>query len=340
MERKQPELAGRCRSRNIDIPYNREAFENQLMKWISECVLSRTINPKTGAPWKREVELVKLAKGINEILQHVRNAGPRMALGTANGGNNYAVQAEYSWGRLSDGQWWVRSVSFSIRDSEERIKKAATAAENEAIRRNLPHRPPPASPLPDPFPAEDHVPTFEEDREKGKELVKKHFIDPIVAVGRKAAKMPDQPWKPSIDDAVKPDPKEFGAKMSINTFHDIFTSHKAAEVAKIRSRLFNAFAAGVINGLTGQSTGRPSDPALKQAYELGRSTVRKLTDKEKYQIQLALMEYARKNAVGTWGFKLNADEWVFPDDYKKSWNAAILERSLLTQLGKLDSLIR
>jgi hypothetical protein len=196
---KKPVLNAGCATRSMAISAKREEFERQLIDWIHGCVLSRTINPKTGKPWRREVELVKSAPGVDEIFDYARS-NTQMALEKGQG--LWTVRAHFYWGRLSDGQWWVRGVGFSIRDSAERIERT----QRRQLRQDLEDKAaeekvkqwPLARDLS--FATEEHIDEFDEDVKAGYQLVKNNIIEKLAAAARKASSMPKNPFGQDFSD--------------------------------------------------------------------------------------------------------------------------------------------
>ena len=100
----KPVLTARCHDRTMRIDQDPRKFMDELLKWIATCVTSRTVDPSTGQPYRREFELINKAfPDIKAIADYARR---RPSLGM------HTVHAEYEWG-LNKGAWFVRAVHFS-----------------------------------------------------------------------------------------------------------------------------------------------------------------------------------------------------------------------------------
>jgi hypothetical protein len=86
---------------------------------------------------------------------------------------------------------------------------------------------------------------------------------------------------------------------------------------------------------------KPRTEAEKKYYRGGQNAVRKLVGGPlgQFNVQVALLHYAAENATGEWQFKLDPEEWIYPDDYIRKWSPQLLGRSMLTQLCKKEYLV-
>lgn len=104
---RKPQLVSRCQQHEIYIDGNFNKFFDELARWISTCVTSRTIDSRTGLPYQREYDLLNDSRTIPNIRAIFDYA--RVHPG------KYTVRADYRWERLNNGQWWVAGVNFSIK---------------------------------------------------------------------------------------------------------------------------------------------------------------------------------------------------------------------------------
>lgn len=88
-------------------------------------------------------------------------------------------------------------------------------------------------------------------------------------------------------------------------------------------------------------TPQPRSDAEQKYFRGGGNVVRKLMSSPlvRFDVQVALLRYAAENATGTWEYKLDPDDWVFPGDYIRKWSPQLLGRSLLTQLCQQKYLV-
>ncbi len=160
----KPDLS-RLSSRQMVIPTNRNTFELNLAEWLAE-IVRHTKNPPTVGV-HREIELLGTARdSIDVILQ----APTAMAIGSSS--SKRTVHAQFLWGRLPDGNWYVSAVSFGLSLSQQDLRLAQQRAlkqrlYDKAETQNASH----VHLRPTVFPAEDHVHTWHDDIAHGEQII-------------------------------------------------------------------------------------------------------------------------------------------------------------------------
>jgi hypothetical protein len=318
----KPHLADRCFSRDIPIS-GRDQFEADLAEWMSECVTSRTVNPETHRPWHREKELVQSADGIDEILDYVVQGPVPMALG--DGPPKYRVYADYDWGRLNNGQWFVRGVGFHIIGLLNYKKHWVE-----------PPDPPPPKIRNLVFKEEDrNVQNFADDIKDGDKLVH-GVMQTAYNEARQASSLPENPIETpgakdmfdTAKDIVKGGevPLFDMAKMTVGLMLDVAISSQVPKVVKARRYAYAFFVAGFLSVITLEDLGEPGpgDALGKKFYDLGRKTAYNYNEKERYQIQLSLLHSYSCQPHRQGQFVAGCANWTFPDDYVRYWDPRIL----------------
>lgn len=310
---RKPVLVDRCYDRTMQIDDPRK-FMDELVAWIATCVTSRTIDPTTGKPYKREIELVNRAfpdiKAITDYAQ--RRPG------------QHTVHAEYDWGRLNNGFWFVRAVHFSI------------------IGELLPPRIDPPDPVVQP--PKPWIPgkpdKFTDDIKDGKSILDRLKND-VYREAKKEASLPKNPIEPpsakdlvgTFKDVVKGGdlPAVEFAKMILGSMFDVAAANMAGQVAGVRRRAYTFYVAGFVEVLAGQIVTPPANLFDKKYFEMGENAARTLNAVQRYQVQLALLYYASQNPETGWRISQPLN-WTFPDDYARNWSPGRLGQALYDQL--------
>ena len=132
-----------------------------------------------------------------------------------------------------------------------------------------------------------------------------------------------------------------GMKLVATMFFQIAISNYSGKIRRIRIRVYTDLIGGFINYLTLS----PNDPPLKNKrdqayYDEGARKVQRMSDRVKFQYQIALLDYARTHLTsGPWGgttyalHRLSTPNWHYPDDWEAKWSPAALTASLVTMLS-------
>lgn len=102
-------LKSRCYSREILFTERYEDFEQQVKAWISTCVRSRTMNSRTGEPFRREVRLVEDNQSLKSIWLEARNLRSQGLFTPW----SIRIYAHYEPVQIGKGDWGVKSITFS-----------------------------------------------------------------------------------------------------------------------------------------------------------------------------------------------------------------------------------
>lgn len=313
----KPQLVARCNSRMMSIG-DHKAFMDELVKWMSTCVTSRTINPKTGKPYQREYELVNKAfPDIQAIYEYAKRL-PQFP------GVRVQVNAEYVWGRLLNGTWWVRGVHFWI------------------IGRQLPPAPPePPDPrVWTPVFVPDRTTNYTIDIRTGNTIVNAVKNAAYQEAKKEAALLKNPVSTPSgkdlfdtFQDLAKGGEIPFldMGKMAIGSLLQAVINGQAGDVARVRRAAYFFFAAGFVQVIALQSPAQPKTVFGRKYYELGQKEAGKLTPQQQYQVQMSLLYYASQNPTSGWRIPQPQD-WKFPDDYARNWSPERLTDALYNQL--------
>lgn len=314
----KPHLVDRCQQREIYVDGDFNKFFDELAKWMSTCVSSRSINPADGLPYRREYDLLNEPSTVSDIRAIFDYARIRPS--------KYIVRAEYRWGRLNNGSWFVSGVNFSIRTL-------------------LLPPPPPDPPDKKPehgFPRREN--DFSKDIDHGQVLVDR-VKSAAADEARKDAKLKDNPVEaPSgkdLFDAFK-DVVKGGeipgldlAKMAVGSWFQAVLNNDAGKVVRVRMYAYAWFIEGFLQEIVESYVAKPpTSPFERRHFENGRRAGQGLTPLQKYQIKLALMYYASENTsgYGGWAFP-KSQEWRYPTDYRRYWDdPRILARGLAEQL--------
>ena len=152
-------------TRKIRLPQTRMNLEFDLLAWMAD-VVRHTKNPPTIGV-HRETELLATAQNSIDVLMQMPTG---MAL-RASGGTQ-VVHAHFDWGRLPDGHWYVRAVSFGLNATQAELQRARQRALkqkllDQAEAENARH----VNLRKVAFPAEDHVDTWHHDVTLGDQII-------------------------------------------------------------------------------------------------------------------------------------------------------------------------
>jgi hypothetical protein len=323
----KPTLAARCYQRDMSIGGDLAAFKNELVKWIATCVTSRTVNPQTSRPYKREIELVEAAiSDVKTIFDYAKSHTP-MSIPP-----RWKVYAEFSWGRLNNGLWFVRAVHFSIRGHiEPRRPEAPDIGIHPKVRDLV-------------FGQEYlNIQNFVTDISDGDKLVE-NIKNTVYQQARKEKKLEKNPVDlPSTKDVVKTFssvvkggdiPGVLMAKMAVGSMLQSFINSQAGDVASVRRKAYAWFIAGLVEEITWWKMERtPMSSFEKKYYELGHQNARRYSPKERYQIQLSLLHYASQNPTSFGGWAIpHPQKWHFPEEYARRWDPRLIGEALFNQL--------
>ncbi|MCU1273377.1 MAG: hypothetical protein JWO48_808 [Bryobacterales bacterium] len=171
------------------IPSSRQNFEFMLVDWMKE-VVRVTHNPLGPHGVAPEMALVATAAGIDEIM----HASPSMALG---GGGKRTVYAQFLWGGLANGAWYIRGVSFSVSSSQQEMSLAHQRALKEKLLdkaeiENASH----VHIKQQVFPTENYVASWREDIEKGDRIIHDYVIPRAYDHAKEEAYLAENPVTP------------------------------------------------------------------------------------------------------------------------------------------------
>jgi hypothetical protein len=131
------------------------------------------------------------------------------------------------------------------------------------------------------------------------------------------------------------------ASAIIGSFIDIAIANQAGPVTRVRSHMYVCYVGGVIKELTNETSVKLTRPGDSVFFEYGQKRARKIGREQRYNLQLALLEYALRHPVGEWNLNpMYREKPPFPDAYIRYWSPGMLERALLVQLCKPDYLYR
>lgn len=215
-----PVLASRCAARDIVLPDSAPKFWKILEQWIATCVTSRTIrDPRTGEPFKREMELVDQSPSSKEVWRQIEIGGLRDSRGQP---RTVRVYADYEFVALGREEWGVSAVRFSVRE------------------------PPPPPPPPKP-PAE----RFDfDDIKQGEELLG-HFVDEAHKIAQGKAPMPKVTVSGTdlLANTAKRSWYGLGKDVLAGSVQDLGRSNAAYDVTKRRGILYDAYVDGAVSVL-------------------------------------------------------------------------------------------
>ncbi len=123
------------------------------------------------------------------------------------------------------------------------------------------------------------------------------------------------------------------ASVIIGSFVEIAIANQAGPVTRVRSHMYVCYVSGVMKELVNSSAVKLTRPGDDVFYKLGRKRGGHIIAKRRYDLQLALMEYALRHPLGEWNLNpMYREKPPFPDAYLRYWSPGMLERSLLVQL--------
>jgi hypothetical protein len=125
------------------------------------------------------------------------------------------------------------------------------------------------------------------------------------------------------------------ASLIIGSFIEIAIANQAGPVTRVRSHMYVCYVGGVINELVHETSIKLTRAGDSVMYDLGAKQARRISPEQRYNLQLALMEYALRHPIGEWNLNpMYSDKPPFPDAYLRYWSPGMLERALLVQLCK------
>jgi hypothetical protein len=131
------------------------------------------------------------------------------------------------------------------------------------------------------------------------------------------------------------------ASIIIGSFIEIANANQAGPVTRVRSHMYVCYVGGIVKELTNETSVKLTRPGDKIFFEYGQKRARKIAREQRYNLQLALMEYALRHPVGEWNLNpMYREKPPFPDAYIRYWSPGMLEQALLVQLCKPDYLYR
>jgi hypothetical protein len=164
---RRPDIS-RFLQQRVIIPSKRMDFEILLLKWL-QTIVDNTPNPADNKGASRAMKLLDTAQRSIDVLMHL---GPGMNL--ADNGRDLYLQV--LWGRMPDGNWFVRAVSFVA----NALPQELNMAERDALRERLLDKAEAEyasryHPRKIVFHAEDHVQTWTDDIVAGD-----HLLQPVI----------------------------------------------------------------------------------------------------------------------------------------------------------------
>ncbi len=128
----------------------------------------------------------------------------------------------------------------------------------------------------------------------------------------------------------------------LGSFVEIGIANMAGPVTRVRSHMYVCYVAGIMKALVGTSAFKPERPGDEVMYKLGLKAVSKIPAPQRYNLQIALMEYGMRHPLGAWNLNSMYSGTLppFPDAYLRYWSPAMVERSLLVQLCKAKYLYK
>jgi hypothetical protein len=293
---RKPSVESSCQYRRMLLAQDPRKVIDELLKWITNCVKSRTVDPTT--------LINKAYPEIDEIVKYAQRQ-PNLGMG------QYTVRAEYDWG-LNNGSWFVRAVHFSIHGELPR----------------------PIIEPPDPTfsPAKPWRPgkrdDFAKDLKAGKNILEL-LKNAVYQNAKQDAALPKNLVSPpSLGDlwSTAKDVAKGGpilvipfAKMILGDLLDVAASNMAGPVTRVRQRAYLLFVTGFVQVIAEQDVSAPTDPFDRKYFDLGQRSARTLNEIQRYQVQLALLHYYCENPPSGWNFPQPL-RWVFPDDYGRNWS--------------------
>jgi len=129
----------------------------------------------------------------------------------------------------------------------------------------------------------------------------------------------------------------------LGSFIEIGIANMAGPVTRVRSHMYVCYVGGIMSELVHQTAFKPTRPGDEVMYKLGQKKAKRIGRSQRYNVQLALMEYAMRHPMGQWNMNAmysGTSLPPFPDAYLRYWSPGMLERSLLVQLCKAKYLYK
>jgi len=128
----------------------------------------------------------------------------------------------------------------------------------------------------------------------------------------------------------------------LGSFIEIGIANMAGPVTRVRSHMYVCYVSGVMKGLVNTSSFKPTRKGDEVMFKLGEKAVARIPAPQRYNLQIALMEYAMRHPMGEWNLNPMYSGTLppFPEAYLRYWSPAMLERSLLVQLCKAKYLYK
>lgn len=129
----------------------------------------------------------------------------------------------------------------------------------------------------------------------------------------------------------------------LGSFIEIGIANMAGPVTRVRSHMYVCFTGGLIKSIVGSTSIKPTRPGDEVMFKFGAKSAAKIPAEQRYNMQLALMEYGMRNPLGEWNLNSmysGASKPPFPDAYLRYWSPGMLERCFLVQLCKAKYLYK
>jgi hypothetical protein len=240
----------------------------------------------------------------------------------------HTLHADWKWGRLANGFWYVEAVYFSTDGY-------------------IPPPPPPDPPDPDPPPPIQrdvfdqylNENTYPDDVRRGNDMVEqiKNKVSQEAKKDSHLAKNPvSAPSVKNMGKTFKDVAKGGGIpartffKMAVGSWLEAVRYSQAPEIAKVRRLAYAWFIEGLLDQITLRDSDRPQSDFEKKYFELGRQAAQTYTARQRYQIQLALLYYYQRHPGSGWRIP-HPKNWAF-DDYKRHWDPTLIGEALFNQL--------
>ena len=123
------------------------------------------------------------------------------------------------------------------------------------------------------------------------------------------------------------------ASIILGSFIEILIANEASHVSRVRSHMYACYAAGVVDGLILGSPTKLERPGDKVFYELGAKRAAMIKPENKYNLQVALMEYVLRQPIGEWNLNpMFTGKPPFPSAYIRYWSPEMLKRGIMIKL--------
>jgi len=128
----------------------------------------------------------------------------------------------------------------------------------------------------------------------------------------------------------------------LGSFIEIGIANMAGPVTRVRSHMYVCYVGGIMKGLVNSSSFKPTRKGDEVMFKLGEKMVAKIPPSQRYNLQIALMEYAMRHPMGEWNLNPMYAGTLppFPEAYLRYWSPVMLERALLVQLCKAKYLYK